>query len=379
MSRPLTQLVRPELLGIAAYVPGKPIETLLRETGVSEVLKYASNENPLGPSPRAIDAAREAAANLHRYADAGSVALREAIAAHLGLAPAQVLPTCGSNEMILLACQAFLRPDDEVVVHDPSFLMYDIAVRSFGGRMVKARRADLGIHLSAVAEAVGPRTRMVIVCNPNNPTGDIVPFEAVARFVEALPPDVLVVMDEAYCEFVEDPAYGTAIPLLAKHPDRPILVLRTFSKAHALASLRVGYGVSHPELISVFDRIRQPFNVNGIAQAAALASLGDPEQVRRSVALVREQRAFLDPALRELGADVRPGHGNFVFCRFPLDMRPVCAALEKHGLIVRPLQPFGLTPDYVRITYGTAEENRRLIEALRVALRDASAPVPARP
>ncbi len=379
MSRPLTSLVRPELLGIAAYVPGKPIETLLRETGVSEVLKYASNENPLGPSPLAIAAARDALAGLHRYADAGAVALREALAAHLGVTPAEVLPTCGSNEMILLACQAFLRPDDEVVVHDPSFLMYDIAVRSFGARTVKVRRPDLGIHLGAVAEAVGPRTRMVIVCNPNNPTGDIVSFEALSAFVQSLPADVLVAVDEAYCEFVEDAGYGTAIPLLAKHPERPILVLRTFSKAHALAGLRVGYGVAHPDLISVFDRIRQPFNVNGVAQAAALASLGDRDQVQRSVALVREQRAWLDPALRELGAEVRPGHGNFVFCRFPLDMRPVCAALEKHGLVVRPLMPFGLTPDYVRVTYGTAEENHRLVEALREALRDAAAPVPVRP
>jgi histidinol-phosphate aminotransferase len=368
MNRPVTDVVRPDLMGIAPYVPGKPIETMLRETGVREILKFASNENPLGPSPRAIAAARDAAENLHRYADAGAVALREALASRLAVSAAQVIPTCGSNELILLACQAVLRPGDEVVMHDPSFLMYPIAVQSFGGRSVRVRRDDLGIHLDAMLEAVSERTRMVIVCSPNNPTGDIVAFDALAAFVAALPPHVLVAVDEAYYEFVDDPSYGTAIPLLARHPDRAIVVMRTFSKVHALASLRVGYGVTHPELVSVFDRIRQPFNVNGVAQAAALASLDDPEQVRRSVALVREQRDPLDTGLRELGADVRRGHGNFVFCRFPMDMRPVCSALEKHGIVLRPLQPFGLTPDYVRITYGTAEENRRLLAGLRDVL-----------
>lgn len=368
MSRPLTELVRPELLEIAAYVPGKPVETLLRETGVRDVLKFASNENPLGPSPRAIEAVRAASENLHRYADAGAVALREALAAKLGVTPAHVLPTCGSNEMILLACQALLRPGDDVVVHDPSFLMYPIAVRSFGGRTVKVRREDLGIDLDGVRRAIGERTRMVIVCSPNNPTGDIVPFEALSAFVESVPPNVLVAVDEAYFEFVDDPAYGTAVPLVLRHPDRPILVMRTFSKAYALASLRVGYGVAAPELISVFDRIRQPFNLNGVAQAAALASLGDPEQVRRSVQHVREQRGPLDVGLRDLGAEVRSGHGNFVFCRFGFDMRPVCAELEKQGIVLRPLGPFGLTPDYVRVTYGTAEENAKLLVALREVL-----------
>lgn len=368
MTRPLLDLVRPELLEIAAYLPGKPIEELQRELGIREIIKFASNENALGPSPRAIAAAKAAAEHMHRYADAGSARLREALAERLGVTPAHVLPGCGSNELILLACQAFLRPGEEAVMHHPSFLMYPIAVRAFGGRAVQVEGVDHGIDLEAMLAAITPRTRLVFLCSPNNPTGDIIRADALDRFIERLPADVALILDEAYHEFAEDPAYPNGIERVLRHPERVIFVLRTFSKAHALASLRIGYGVMDPAIASVFDRIRQPFDVNGIAQAAALASLEDPEQVPRTLAMNRAGMLQLTRGLSALGVHVRPSHGNFLFCRFPIDMRGLCRELEKSGLLVRPLMAFGLDEYHSRITVGLESENERLLSVLRQLL-----------
>ena len=368
MTRPLTSLVRPELLEIAPYVPGRTLEALLREHSLDHVFKFASNENPLGPSPRAIEAVRAAAANMHRYADAGAVRLREALATKLGVTPAHVVPTCGSNEMILLATQAFLRPGDEAVIHHPSFLMYPIAVRAAGGVPVLVKGADWGIDLEGMLAAITPRTRMIFLCSPNNPTGDIVRAPELDAFLARVPDDVCVIIDEAYHEFAHDPAYPDAVRLVDALPHRPLIVLRTFSKAHALASLRIGYGVMRPELASVFERIRQPFNANGMAQEAALASLGDEAQITRSVAANRDAMAPLAEGLRALGVHVRESHGNFLFCRFPVECPPLCAVLEREGLIMRPLTAFGVDPHYSRITVGLPGENARLLAALRTLL-----------
>lgn len=368
MTIPLSALVRPGLLDIAPYVPGKPLEALLKSHGVQEILKFASNENAFGPSPRAVEAMRRAAADVHRYADAGSRRLRERIAARVGVSADHVLPTCGSNEMILLACQAFLSPGDEALIHHPSFLMYPIAVRGVGGVPVLVPGRDFGIDLDAMLAAVTPRTRMVFVCSPNNPTGDVVRAADLDRFLAALPPHIVVVLDGAYHEYVEDPADDGALACMRAAPERAILVLHTFSKAYALASLRVGYGVMQPSLVQVFERIRQPFNVNGLAQAAAIASLEDDEQVPRSVRATREAMGPLAAGLRELGVDVRPSQGNFLFCRFGSDTRPLCDALESEGLIVRPLTAFGLDATFTRITVGRPEENARLLTALRSLL-----------
>lgn len=374
MTLPLSRLVRADLLEIAPYVPGRPLEALQRAHGVQDILKFASNENPFGPSPKAIEAMRRAAADVHRYADAGSQRLRERIAERVGVTPDHVLPTCGSNEMILLACQAFLTPGDEAVMHHPSFLIYPIAVRGAGGVPVRVPGEDFGIDLDGMLAAVTPRTRMVFVCSPNNPTGDIVGAEALDRFLAALPKDIVVILDEAYHEFVTDPAYPNGIERLRAHADRPMIVLHTFSKAFALASLRVGYGVMRPELVPVFERIRQPFNVNGMAQAAAIASLDDEEQVERSVRATRDAMGPLAEGLRALGVQVRPSQGNFLFCRFPGDTRPLCEALERQGLILRPLTAFGLDETCTRITVGRPEENVRLLAALKSLLASSASP-----
>lgn len=368
MNRPLIDLVRPELLQIAVYQPGMPIEQLQRDLGLSEVIKFASNENALGPSPLAVAAAQRAAEQMHRYADAGGLRLREALAQRLGVTPSHVLLGCGSNELILLTCQAFLRPGDEAVMHHPSFLMYPIAVRAFGGQAVHVAGADHGIDLEAMLGAVTPRTRLLFLCNPNNPTGDILTAAQLDDFIERLPADITLVLDEAYHEFAHDPAYPNGIERVLRHPERAIVVLRTFSKAHGLASLRVGYGVMDPTLSGVYDRIRQPFDVNGIAQAAALASLEDPEQVPRTLRMTRDGMEQLALGLRSLGVHVRPSHGNFLFCRFPTDMRGLCQDLERQGLLVRPLTAFGLDEFHSRITVGLPSENARLLAALRQLL-----------
>lgn len=373
MTRPLTELIRPELLQVAAYVPGKPTEQLQREFGITDVIRFASNENALGPSPRAIAAAREAAGGMHRYADANGTLLREALATRLGVTSRHIVPGCGSNELILLLCQAFLRPGDEAVMHHPSFLMYPIAVRAFGGRAVTVPGVDHGIDLEGMLAAITPRTRLVFLCSPNNPTGDIVTQPRLDEFIAKLPEDVALVLDEAYHEFVQDPAYPNGVERVLAHPQRAIFVLRTFSKAHGLASLRVGYGVMDPSLADVLDRIRQPFDVNGIAQAAAVASLEDPEQVPRTVAMTRAGMEQLRDGLQMLGVKVRPSHGNFLFCRFPVDLRELCPALEEQGLLVRPLIAFGLDGFHSRITVGLPAENARLLAALRQLL-----PVPSR-
>ena len=368
MTRPLTSLVRPELLEIAPYVPGRSLEALRREYALDEILKFASNENPLGPSARAIEAVRAAATHMHRYADAGAVRLREELAARLRVTPAHIVPTCGSNEMILLATQAFLRPGDEAVIHHPSFLMYPIAVRAAGGIPVLVKGEDWGIDLEGMLAAITPRTRMVFLCSPNNPTGDIVREREFDAFLARVPDDVCVILDEAYHEYAQGPGYPDAVARVDALPHRALIVLRTFSKAHALASLRIGYGVMRPELASVFERIRQPFNANGMAQEAAVASLQDEEQVIRSVAANRDAMGPLAEGLRALGVHVRESFGNFLFCRFPVECPQLCKALEVQGLIMRPLTAFGVDPHYSRITVGLPAENARLLEALRALL-----------
>jgi histidinol-phosphate aminotransferase len=366
-------LVRPEVRTLRPYVPGKPVEELERQLGIRSAIKLASNENPLGPSPRVLEAIQEAAKGANRYPDGGAYYLKERVAAFLGVTPAHLALGCGSNELIELLVHLFVGLDDEVVVSHPTFLMYGISVRLLGGRLVAVPGKGMEHDLDAMAAAVGPRTRMVIVCNPNNPTGAIVRRAAWERFLASVPERVVIVSDEAYFEYVEDPEYPETLAALAL--ERPIVILRTFSKIHSLAGLRVGYGIARPELAQLFDRVRLPFNVSLVAQAAARAALEDPAHVERSRALVREGKPHLTRELTALGLTVHPSWANFLLVDMGRDVRPVCAALERRGVILRDLVPFGMAPQYVRVTVGTPEENRRFIEALTMVLRESPAGV----
>jgi histidinol-phosphate aminotransferase len=354
------------ILEIPAYVPGKPIEELERERGVSGSIKLASNENPLGPSPRAVAALRETLGGLHRYPDSSGRELCGRLAAFHGLSPGNILLGNGSDEIIGLLGQAFLEPGDEVLMTRPSFAMYEITARAAGAVPVMvpldgSYRSDL----AAMAARVTPRTRMVFVNTPLNPTGTIVTRAALEAFMAALPADVVLVLDEAYIDFVRDPA----------HPDsrayadgaRPVVGLRTFSKAYGLAGLRIGYGILPAEVAAVLHRVRPPFNVSLPAQTAAAAALGDVEFLAQTTALVHAGLERLGRGFRELGLESPESQSNFRLVRLGRPARPVFEALLDRGVIVRPLDNYGY-PDALRVNAGLAHENERFLAALGEAL-----------
>jgi len=356
----LASRVKPWIAALAPYVPGKPLEELERELGITGAVKLASNENPLGPSPKAVAALRDALAGLHRYPDGACFRLRERLAQRLDVAPEQLVFGSGADEILELVAKAFLGPGDECVFAWPSFAMYPIVTRGMGATPVPVPLdADLVHDLDAMARAVGERTRVVIVCNPNNPTGTSVGAEAFDRFAAALPDDVLLLVDEAYVDFARRPDFPDALGWMRRRPGT--LVVRTFSKSVGLAGLRVGYGVADPELAGYLERARHPFNVNLLAEVAALAALDDREHLERTLRLNAEGLAYLTRELRALGIEVWPSEANFLLAK------PGPGAYERllrEGVIVRPLGGFGM-PEHVRITIGLPEENERLVKALR--------------
>jgi histidinol-phosphate aminotransferase len=362
----LKELVKGHVSSIAPYSPGKPIEILEREWGVKNALKFASNENPLGPSPLAIKAIRESSHLWNRYPDASSFFLREKLAKRFGLPMEQFIIGNGSNELIELICHLFLGPGDEAIVGHPSFPMFKIAIELMGAIPVLIPLKDYRFDLPAMGQAVSPRTKVVFVCNPNNPTGTIVTESEVQEFMQALPETVIVVFDEAYHEYVQHPEYPDSLRYLKE--GRSVVALRTFSKVYALAGLRVGYGISSEEMITLMNRVRMPFNVTCVGQVAALASLSDQKQITRSLKVNSEGMAFFSEKLSELGLEVIKSEANFFLVDLKMDGRVACGELERMGLIVRPMWPFGLTEGFVRIAMGTQRENERLLEGLKEVL-----------
>jgi len=351
---------------LAPYAPGKPIEELERELGIHDSIKIASNENPLGPSPKALAALRAALRELHRYPDGSAYHLKRRLAEKHGIPEDELLVGNGSNEIIELLVRTFLRPDDEAVVADQAFVIYRLVVQGAGGRPRIVPLRDYTHDLDAMAAAIGPRTRLVFVGNPNNPTGTIVRRAAWKRFLAAVPPGVVVVADEAYAEYVEDPEYPDT---LADRGDGrvPVVTLRTFSKLYGLAGLRVGWAAAPAPVIDAISRLRQPFNVNSLALVAAVAALDDDEHVAQTLAANRQGMAFLQRAFAGLGVDYVPSVANFVLVRVGHGAR-VYDALLRRGVIVRPMDGYGF-PEHVRVTVGTAAENERLVDALRAVLR----------
>jgi histidinol-phosphate aminotransferase len=357
--------------GLIPYSPGKPIEELERELGVVDAVKLASNENPLGPSPLALAAAREALADVHRYPDDGGYYLRQRLAEKCRVSPEAIVVGAGSSELITLAVRTYLAPGDEAVMAAPAFLVYRSAVVAAAGRAVEVPCADLVHDLDAMARAVTPRTRIVFVCNPNNPTGTVVTEPAFGAFVERLPTDLLLVMDEAYIEFVARPGVPDGLAYLKSRSRRPpLLVLRTFSKIYGLAGLRVGYGITSPEVAADLNRVRPPFNVSRPALAAAEAALADRAHVERTRATTLEGRASLTAQLARLGLTVIPSEANFLLVKLPGRGSEHYQALLREGVILRPVDGYGL-PEYLRITVGTRAENERCVAALAARLSTA--------
>jgi len=358
-------LANEHILGIAPYEPGKPIEELERELGIADAIKLASNENPLAPSDRVQRAITAALRHLNRYPDGSGFYLRQALAKKHGVSPEQVLLGNGSNELIELLVRTFLRPGDEAVVPHPSFVVYPMIVQAAGGIRVMVMLKDYRLDLEAMARAITPLTKIVFIANPNNPTSTIVTASEVEHFMARVPERTIVVFDEAYIEFALGPDFPDTLSLVKQ--GRKVIVLRTFSKASSLAGLRVGYAVTDADATALMHRIRQPFNVNALAQAAALAALDDEAHVLECVRMIEGGRHYLCDEFKALGLKYVPPRANFILVDVGRSAAEIYQKLLKEGVIVRPMTPFGMEST-LRITVGTPEENRRLVKGLRAVL-----------
>ena len=351
----------PQLRSLQPYEPGKPVEDLARELGLEpgKIIKLASNENPLGPSPKARQAMIETLERSHFYPDGGGYYLREAIAEELGLSMANVILGNGSNEIIEFLGHAYLQPGDEVVVAKHSFAVYRLMAQLFGAKVVDVPDPDFVADLDGMLAAITPRTKEVFIANPNNPTGTMVFQDDIDRFMSRVPEHVMVVFDEAYYEFLDD------APDVLKYvrAGRNVVVLRTFSKIQGLANLRIGYGLAAPEIVEVLQRARQPFNANGIAQAGALAGLRDKTHMEDTRRVTDEGRNFLQAEFLDMDLEFVPSHANFVLVRVG-DGKKVFEALLRRGIIVRAMGSYGL-PEWIRVSVGTMPQNQTFVAELR--------------
>jgi histidinol-phosphate aminotransferase len=365
-------LTVPGVQTLRPYEPGKPVETLERELGIRQAVKLASNENPLGPSPRAVEALGIALSNLHTYPDSNGFALKQALAQRHGVAPEQVTLGNGSNEILELVARTWLQSGRNAVYSRHAFAVYPLVVQAVSaeGRAAQALPADsdqpYGHDLEAMAALVDADTRVVFVANPNNPTGTWLTAKALERFVMGVPPTTLVVVDEAYAEYVARPDYPDTTQWLDRFPN--LLVTRTFSKIHGLAGLRLGYSVSSTQVAELLNRVRQPFNVNTLAQVAGLAALSDTGHVAESVRVNREGLSQVTAGLQERGLGFIPSVGNFITFDVHEAPGPVYERLLRQGVIVRPVGNYGL-PTHLRVTIGTPTENARFLQALGAVLK----------
>ena len=367
-------LAAPGVRSLQPYQPGKPESELRREYGLSDIVKLASNENPLGPSPRALVAVREALSDMARYPDGNGFELKTALAAKLGVSTAMLTLGNGSNDVLELAARAFLTPEYEAVFSEHAFAVYPIATQAVGAtaRVAKANPPDhampYGHDPAALLASINDRTRLMFIANPNNPTGTWLRTAELQGLLSDIPESVIVVVDEAYGEYV-DPAADCADALrwLDRFPN--LIVTRTFSKAYGLAGLRVGYAISHPVVADLLNRVRQPFNVNSLALVAATVALDDVDHLQRIQALNRAGMQQLQEACRRLGLSGLPSVGNFLCVDVGRSGREVFLALLKRGVIARPVDNYGL-PRFLRISIGTEAENTRLIEALTAVLQE---------
>jgi histidinol-phosphate aminotransferase len=354
------QTAHEHVRNLIAYEPGKPVEELAREMGLApgDIIKLASNENPLGPSPKAIEAMRAAIDRSHFYPDGGGWALRTAIAENLGLARENVILGNGSNEIIEFIGHAFLKPGDEVVTAGHAFAVYGLMAQLFGAKTIEVPDPGFTHDLPAMLAAITSRTRQVFIANPNNPTGTMVHQQEIDDFMAKVPPHVLVIFDEAYFEFLDE------APDVVRYvrEGRNVVVMRTFSKIQGLAALRIGYGLAPASLAGVLQKTRQPFNANGIAQAGALAGLRDVDHMRRTRELTHEGRCYLEQEFAKLGLEYVPSSANFVLVKVG-DGDRVFQALLRIGIIVRAMRSYKL-PEWIRVSVGTMDQNRRFIAAL---------------
>ena len=351
------------------YQPGKPIEELSRELGLTDIVKLASNENPLGPSPRVLEALPAVMPDLARYPDGSAWRLKQKLSGRLGVDPARITVGNGSNDVLELLARVFLNETNESVVSQHSFVVYPLVTKAIGAglRVVPAR--NYGLDLEATLNTISAKTRMVFIANPNNPTGTWVDETSLVSFLDQVREDVIVVLDEAYFDYVQVPDYPDGMKLIDRYPN--LVVTRTFSKAYGLAALRMGYAVSHPDIADLMNRVRQPFNVNSMSLAAAEAALDDGEYLAESIRVNSEGLAFLASACEDMGLGYIPSVGNFltidVVGDAEGDAMPIYEALLREGVIVRPIGVYEM-PNHLRVSVGTPAENARFVDALKKVL-----------
>lgn len=354
-------LPRKAILNVKPYQPGKPIEEVKRELGLRDVIKMASNENPLGPSPKAVEAIKKILGNMNRYPEGGCFYLRQLVAKKLKIKPEQLIFGNGSDELIGLVLRAFVNEGDEVIVASPTFLMYEIASSAHGAKIKIVPTRYFKYDLKAMKDAVTKNTKVVFIANPDNPNGTYVSRYEFEDFLKGLPPETMVFLDEAYSDFVEERDYPNGIDYLGK---KNLIVTRTFSKAYGLAGLRVGYGVSNTEIIKYMEAVREPFNVNLLAQAGAIGGLKDKEFLARSKKTVREGKKFLYSELKALGIRYVPSVTNFILIELGPKSNEIVEKLLKKGVIVRNMKAWGLG-NFIRVTVGKDTENKRFIRELK--------------
>ena len=362
----MVKLTTPDYISsLKPYKPGKPLEELEREYGISDSIKLASNENPLGPSPEALKVIRGALENLHRYPDGSGFKLKRKISEKFGVDSGQVVLGNGSDEIIGMLTRAFLQPGDEVILPAPSFLMYAIMVRSAGAVPVYVPLKALSLDLGGMKDRITSKTRMIFICNPNNPTGTFIADRDLRNFLESIPQDLMVVADEAYIEFVRGVEAVSSIEYLKT--GRRLVTLRTFSKAYGLAGLRIGFGVMPPEVADLLNRVRQPFNANSLAQAGALEALDDAVFFEKTLKLVHSGLDFLYRSLDKMGIEYFPSQANFFLINVRKNADAVFEAMLKQGVIVRSMTEYGF-PEFIRINVGLPAENDRFLKALAKVL-----------
>ncbi|HTS11870.1 MAG TPA: histidinol-phosphate transaminase [Candidatus Limnocylindrales bacterium] len=360
MTKGIHEYVPEWIRGIAPYVPGKPVEEVERELNI-EAIKLASNENPLGPSPLAVEAAKKALGGTNRYPDGSGFYLRQALAAKHSVPMEQILLGAGSTELIDLSARLMLRPGAAGVTSEGSFPLYYIAIRAAGARLVETPLRDYRFDLDAIAEKLSAETKIVYLANPNNPTGTMFTAGEFDAFLSRVPFHVLVVLDEAYCDYIDRKDYSRSVDLVRRGAN--LVVLRTFSKAYGLAGLRIGYGLGPAGLLEEMNKIRGPFNTSSVAQAAALAALEDREHVRRSIESNAAGLKQLAAGLKAMGVHCVPSVANFILAEFGYDTEPISEELTRRGVIVRPMRWMGF-PHAIRVSVGTRAENDKFLRAL---------------
>ena len=347
---------------MGAYQPGKPVEELEREYGVKGAIKLASNENPLGPSLKAVEAIRTALPKMNRYPDANGFYLKEKLSHKLGVKSDNIFLGNGSDEIIQLIAQAFLRTGEEAIMGDPAFSFYQMVVTAAGGKEVKVPLKDFSYDLFSMAAYINSQTKLIFINIPLNPTGTIIKKEDFDKFLEQIPSDIILVLDEAYAEYVTDESFPNSLEYLDKR--KGIFILRTFSKIYGLAGLRIGYGIAQSQLINCLNKIKGPFNTNALAQAAALAALDDEDHLKRSLANNQEGLTYLYGELSKMGIEYLPTQANFFLIKIGENARAIYEALLQEGVIVRAMTGYGLK-HYLRVSVGLPSENERFIKSLR--------------